>query len=250
MSARPLGGNLVGMASTTPSALVAGAGVGGLAAAVALQRAGVSVTVVERSPRLEAPGAGLSVGPNAVLALRDLEAAGAVQRLEIPRAATGLRRWDGVPLAVDDPAELEGRYGAPLVLVHRAELQQALLAAFGAGTLVLGEQVVHVRQDEAGVTAGLSGGRTLRADVLIGADGLRSVVRSAVLGDEPPSYSGLVAFRGVIEGMDVAPAGEFWGPHAVFGVAPLSHGRAYWYATRRVDDPEAPPPAAVDDLEQ
>jgi 2-polyprenyl-6-methoxyphenol hydroxylase-like FAD-dependent oxidoreductase len=227
------------MSADSPDVLIAGAGIGGLAAAVALRQAGATVAVVERAGRLTALGAGLSLWPNAVAALRALRTGDAIQGEQIPRGAAGLWRWDGTPLATDDPAEIERRYGAPLVLVHRAELHAALLGALDAGTVQLGDAVAGLTQDARGVRVHLDSGRTADAGLLVAADGLESTVRARVFGDEPPRYSGLVAYRSVVEHPAPERAGEFWGPGGVFGVVPLSGGRVYWYATQHQADPGA-----------
>ena len=116
------------VSSSTETIHVAGAGIGGLATAVALQQQGVPVVVHDRASELTPVGAGISVWPNAVLALESLGVSG-LRGGSIPRGGAGLYRWDGEPLATNAGEAIERRYGAPLVLLHRAELQQALLRA-------------------------------------------------------------------------------------------------------------------------
>jgi 2-polyprenyl-6-methoxyphenol hydroxylase-like FAD-dependent oxidoreductase len=218
------------MARSTETVHIAGAGIGGLAAAVALRRHGVPVVVYERSETLEPIGAGLSLWPNAVLALESLGVEG-LRGGTIPRGGGGVWRWDGRPLAVDEADAIERRYGAPLSLVHRAELQEALLDALGPDSVRLGECVASLDQAEDAVTVRFADGSADTGALLIGADGLRSTVRAALLGPAEPRTSGLVAFRGVVPLASPERGGEFWGPGGIFGVAPLSGGRTYWYAT-------------------
>lgn len=217
---------------------IVGGGIGGLAVAVALRQLGALVTVFERAPQLEPLGAGLSLWPNAVRALRSLRVADAIETAEVPRGEGGLWRWDGAPLATQDADEIASRFGAPLVLVHRGEVQQALSGALDAGTIVLGETLRTLEQDDAGIRATFESGRVAEADILVGADGLHSTTRAALIGDGPPRYSGLIAHRAVVEHPAPETAGEFWGEHGVFGLVPLSQGRVYWYATHRSDDPD------------
>ena len=214
---------------------VVGAGIGGLTTAVALQRAKLPVVVYERATALEPLGAGLSLWPNAVLALESVGVDG-VRGGAIPRGGGGLFRWDGRELAVSDAAAIEARYEAPLVLLHRAELQHALLDALAPGTVRLGEEVESFEQDDEQVTLCFADGSTDTGGLLIGADGLDSAVRAELLGDEPPRDSGLIAHRGVVDYVNPDSVGEFWGAGGVFGVAPLSGDRVYWYATQREGD--------------
>ena len=211
---------------------IAGAGIGGLAAAVALQRASLPVVVYEQAAELDPIGAGLSLWPNAVLSLDALGVA-SVRGATIPRGGGGLFRWDGAPLAIGDAEAIERRYDAPLVLVHRAELQQALLEALAPDTVRVGERLEWFTQDEDQVSLRFADGSMDTGGLLIGADGLRSSVRAGLLGNDPPRDSGLVAYRAVVDFSEPDPVGEFWGAAGVFGVAPLSGGRVYWYATQR-----------------
>src|SRR4051812_21746764 len=223
------------MPPTTHRIHIAGAGIGGLAAAVALQRHGVPVVVHESAEVLAPLGAGLSVWPNAVLGLESLGVSG-LRGGSIPHGGAGLFRWDGVPLATSAIRAIEDRYGAPLLLLHRAELQHALLDALAPGVVRLGEALASYEQTDDTVRLRFADGSSAEGDMLIGADGLWSNVRSQMLGDEPPRSSGLVAYRGVVDVDEPELAGEFWGAAGVFGVVPLSGRRIYWYATQREDD--------------
>src|SRR5215216_5731176 len=185
--------------------VIIGAGIGGLAAGAILRRDGHEVTVLERAERFEPLGAGLALWPNGARALREIGVGATAEAAEVPRGDGGIRRArDGKLITAISPDVLERRYGAPLALVHRAELQGALLAAAGDGV------------------------------VRFGADGINSATRAALLGDGPPRASGVVAYRAVVDdwGGELA-AGEYWGRGEVFGVAPLSRRLVYWYAAHR-----------------
>ncbi len=209
------------------SAIVVGAGIGGLAAGIALGRSGWEVTVLERAAEPGGTGSGLSIWPNGVKALRSLGLGAVVDDPGVPRSDGALRRADGTPLAAFDPAEIESRFDAPLVGVHRRDLHDALIAAFGAsgGELRSGAEVVEVGPG----SVRLTGDAEIGADLIVGADGLRSTTRDHVIGSEEPVDSGIVAFRGTAEGLSEFPAGEWWSDRCVAGLLPLSRGRTYWY---------------------
>lgn len=212
--------------------VIIGAGIGGLAAGAILRRDGHDVTVLERAERFEPLGAGLALWPNGARALREIGVGATADAAEVPRGDGGIRRArDGKLITAISPEILERRYGAPLALVHRADLQGALLAAAGDGVVRFGAEARKVSAE--GVVE-LATGERLEAQVIVGADGINSATRAALLGDGPPSASGVVAHRAVVDdwGGELA-AGEYWGRGEVFGVAPLSRRRAYWYAARR-----------------
>jgi len=108
-----------------------------------------------------------------------------------------------------------------------------LLAAAGDGVVRFGAEAREVGADGA---VGLATGERLEAEVIVGADGINSATRAALLGDGPPRASGVVAYRAVVDdwGGELA-AGEYWGRGEVFGVAPLSRRRVYWYAAHRAE---------------
>jgi 2-polyprenyl-6-methoxyphenol hydroxylase-like FAD-dependent oxidoreductase len=214
--------------------VIIGAGIGGLAAGAILRRDGHEVTVLERAERFEPLGAGLAVWPNGARALREIGVGATADAAEVPRGDGGIRRArDGTLITAISPEVLERRYGAPLALVHRAELQGALLAAAGDGVVRFGAEAREVGADGA---VGLATGERLEAEVIVGADGVNSATRAALLGDGPPRPSGVVAYRAVVEdwGGELA-AGEYWGRGEVFGVAPLSRRRVYWFAAHRAE---------------
>jgi 2-polyprenyl-6-methoxyphenol hydroxylase-like FAD-dependent oxidoreductase len=223
--------------------VVVGAGMGGLSAAVALLRAEVDLVVLEQAPALQEVGAGLSLWPNAVHALRHLDVWDAVEALgaHIGRGDVLDRR--GVLLHGSSTRPVEERFGAPVTMVHRADLQSLLRASLHGEQLRLGVRCVRVDQDASGVEVVLSDGSVERGDVAVGADGLRSVVRASTLADGPPGYSGLTAWRAVVT-VDAPLAArvagsESWGDGSVFGMQRLPGDRVYWYAATRAGQGEA-----------
>jgi hypothetical protein len=126
-------------------AAVIGAGIGGLAAGIALRAAGVSVLVYESDERLRPVGAGLSIWPNGVKALRAL-GLGQIAA-DAPRGGGALRRADGTELAAFDPDTIADRYGAPLVALDRGVLHAALLAGLGQDRLRMGTRAIGLDED-------------------------------------------------------------------------------------------------------
>jgi len=192
-------------------AILIGAGVGGLTAALALSRRGVSVTVLERSPVLGEVGAGVQLGPNATRLLFDLGLESALRTAAFEPEAAEIRSGQTGALRLRNRlgARAVDRWGAPYLQIHRADLQktliQALEAAPGVG-LRLGADVHDLRQDDTGVEVGLATGETLRGDIAIGCDGLRSEVRSRLFGKDAATFTGQVAWRAVVRA-DQLPMG-------------------------------------------
>jgi 2-polyprenyl-6-methoxyphenol hydroxylase-like FAD-dependent oxidoreductase len=228
-------------------ALIVGAGIGGLTAAIALRRAGVDAHVFERAPELREAGAGISLWPNAVLPLRRLGIAEAIEAAGHPAAEGSLRSWTGEPLGPAVADRLDDTFGAPLIVVHRAALQAALRAALPADAVIVGREAAGVEQDGAGAAVRFSDGSVEHGELVIGADGLRSRLRAAVIGDGEPRYAGYTAWRGVVS-LDTSLAGdvllgESWGPGALFGVARLGGSQAYWWASVRTRERSGGTPA-------
>jgi 2-polyprenyl-6-methoxyphenol hydroxylase-like FAD-dependent oxidoreductase len=217
--------------------LIAGGGVAGLAAAIALRQVGHEVEVLERSPAPSEVGAGLAVWPNgsralAALGVDDVLGCG-VHRLE-------LRNLHDQLLSVSPLDRLMGRYGYELKLMHRADLQVALLKRVGKSSVRFGSELAQFEQKKGSVRASLLGGEALEADLLVGADGIRSAVRRQLLSDGEPRYSGATCWRGVTAfELEVGTAFNWWGPDGEFGLFPLPGGRTYWFGVQNRPEGEA-----------
>jgi 2-polyprenyl-6-methoxyphenol hydroxylase-like FAD-dependent oxidoreductase len=226
-------------------ALIIGGGIGGLAAAIALRRAGLAVRALEQAAALREAGAGLTLWSNAMRALdrlgltAPLLAAGTVlERGEI-RAASG-RLLAATPLG-----DLGRRMGAPIVGIHRADLLTILAAAVDPADVRLNARFERFEQDGGGITAHFADGPPERGDLLIGADGIHSRARQLLVGD-PQRYAGYVGWRGAtpFSHADLSPGLSVWsyGRGGQFGLIPIGGGRVFWFGTANV------PEGAIDRL--
>ena len=224
-----------GSPSTSRHVLIAGAGIGGLTLACALRRAGLAVTVFERAEVLRPVGAGITVQMNAMSALRSLGLAEAVAREGAALGSAALLQHTGGVLTRTSLDTIAREFGGPAIGIHRGRLQAVLLAGLSEEHVRTGLAVRGVHEEGSQVTVELSDGSRATGDVLVGADGLHSVVRRAVLGDSPLRYSGYTSWRGVARLDAQVNAGgvtETWGPGARFGIVPIGHGETYWFATQ------------------
>jgi len=183
--------------------LVAGGGIGGLAAALGLARKGFDVTVLERAPALGEIGAGIQLGPNAFHAFDTLGVGDAARAMAV--YVDKLRLMDAMTAedvcAIDLGEEFRQRFGNPYAVVHRGDLHGVFLRACEADPRIrlrTGCAVTGYEQDGSSVTARLFSGETVEGSVLVGADGLWSRVRQQVVGDGPPRVTGHTTYRSVI----------------------------------------------------
>ncbi|MFI6063825.1 FAD-dependent oxidoreductase [Micromonospora sp. NPDC051227] len=214
-------------------AVVVGGGIGGLSAALALHRHGWRVTVLERAAELREVGAGLSLMANAVRGVDALGLGPALRQGGHGEAPGGIRDQHGRWLSRVDAAEMIRQLGTTALGVHRATLHRTLREALPASSLHTNASMEHVESgpDRAEVRyLGSDGSHTLDADLVVGADGLRSRVRAQLWPQHPgPVYAGSTTWRAAIAFPDPIPAAITWGPGAEFGMVPIGDGQLYWY---------------------
>ncbi|MBB4924660.1 FAD-dependent monooxygenase [Kitasatospora kifunensis] len=216
------------------NAVVIGAGIGGLTAALALRQRGWRVAVHERAASLEPVGSGLSVAPNA---LRALDLLGVGDRIRAHAAAHGeaaLRRPSGRRLARTSTEGITRAYGDPIVVLHRAELVAALVEQLPEGVVRTGSAVRLVDPGDAHRPALLeTPAGPVPAELVVAADGLRSASRALLFPDHPgPRYAGCTTWRTIVPRPAGVrpPLGETWGRGALVGTIPLAEDRLYLYA--------------------
>jgi 2-polyprenyl-6-methoxyphenol hydroxylase-like FAD-dependent oxidoreductase len=213
------------MATQRP-VLIAGGGIGGLSTAIALARTGFDSNVLERSTFTEESGAGIQLGPNATRILAELGALDAIAPCAFKPEA--IKLFDGlsgkVIASVPLGRQVETRYGAPYLTVHRADLHGALHAVakdLAPVTLTPGFDFERVEADGDGVTAVSTDGVTIEGKCLIGADGLWSSVRKSIAPDAALSFAGATAFRTLLP--REALSAPFDGPNVGLWLGPHAH---------------------------
>jgi 2-polyprenyl-6-methoxyphenol hydroxylase-like FAD-dependent oxidoreductase len=218
-----------------PSVTIVGAGIAGLAVAIALNQRGINVQVLEQAPELQEIGAGLLLGPNACAVLERL---GVLQTLLIERSIAvprwELRDWQGLLLsALHIP-----RSGESSISTRRSDLQWALMQRLPREVVKLGCTVTNAELITEGVRLKLADGRQMTANKVIVTDGAHSMVRAALWPGREPLYCGYVGWRGLVDhvprGWEVGRVSESWGYGRRFGIAPVGGGRTYWYASANV----------------
>ncbi|WP_310961299.1 FAD-dependent monooxygenase [Nocardioides terrisoli] len=224
------------MESFGPVAVVGG-GIGGMVSAIALSAEGHDVQVHEQAPGFARVGADINLTPNAVRALDGLGAGvGEALRRTAARPSHRISRtWDTgtATSCIEMGAVAEEKYGSPQLTMHRADLLAALEDALPTGVLRLGRRLESLTESASGVELTFADGSTEEAGLVIGADGIHSVVRTSILGPEKPDFTGVVAFRAVVpaprlaELPNLAAFTKWWGPNPATQIVtfPLNSGK-------------------------
>lgn len=186
-----------------PDVLIAGAGIGGLTAAACLLQKGFKVRLYEQAPVLAEVGAGIQTSANAVKVLFDLGLRDALEKVAVRPKAFEFRRYNTGELMHRIPLgeQHEQAHGAPYFHLHRADIHELLarkVVELDPGCITLNARVEGFEETAHGVTLRLADGSRIKGDVLIGADGIKSAIRSQILGETQVSYTGDVAWRAVI----------------------------------------------------
>jgi 2-polyprenyl-6-methoxyphenol hydroxylase-like FAD-dependent oxidoreductase len=225
--------------------LIIGGGIGGLTATLALRQAGFDVQIFEAVPEIKVVGAGLAIWSNALKALRQIGLANAIQAAGKPAAYRVIRAESGELLAKVQVDQIDNRENTALIHLHRGNLQTVLLKAVKESTIQLGARCIGFRQDDKSVWAQFADGREVQGDLLVGADGVHSMIRQQLFSKVRLCLVGQSSWRGLAQIDDVqlleGGAGETWGIGQRIGLIPMSHGRVYWFLTRN-----APPGGGIE----
>ncbi len=220
---------------------VIGAGIAGLATAVALRGAGHDVTVIEQRTDITT-GAGISIWPNALAALDEIGLGDAVRRAG-GRVTGGAMRWrDGRWLRRPSAQRIVNALGEPLVVVRRSALTQILRGALPADAVWTGLTATGLAITDSSVQITLSDSRIREADAVVGAEGVNSMVARILNGPLPSRYAGYTAWRGVAAyPLDPALAGTTMGNGTEVGHVPLGSDHTYWFASERAPEGSTAP---------
>ncbi|HEY0580703.1 MAG TPA: FAD-dependent monooxygenase [Chloroflexota bacterium] len=196
------------------SVAIVGAGIGGLAAAATLRQHGIEVQVYEQTARFARVGAGIQMMPNSMKVLRGLGLEDRLRQIAFAPRSHLNREWDSGAVSNELPMP-EERFGAPYLCLHRAELHAALASIVPTERVHLGKRLVALEDDGDRVKLTFGDGSHAEADLVVGADGVHSVVRELLLGPEEPIHRGRVAYRAVfpadlLSGRDLGPSRTKW----------------------------------------
>ena len=233
------------MTSTSLDIAIVGGGIGGLAAAVLLTQDGHRVRVFEQASRFARVGAGIQMTPNAMKVLRRIGAEPTLRKVAFQSPAGISREWDSGKITneLKIGVEIEERFGAPYLFMHRADLHMAIYNALPPGIAELNRKLVGVETSSRGATLAFDDGECVTADVVIGADGVHSLIRESMLGPEQPRYTGRVAYRttfpATLMGSErITPVRtKWWGPdrHMVVYYVTANHDEVYFVTSQPED---------------
>lgn len=230
------------MAQRGLKVLIAGGGIGGITTALALRQRGIDAFLFEKAEAFREVGAGIQLSANATRVLRRLGLDDTLARVAVRPEGRDYRAWDTGERLFWTPLgeRAEAHFGAPHYHVHRADLLDVLVGALGDAGVRLNAWVRSFEQDARTVTVTLADGTTATGDVLVGADGIRSMVRGQLFGREQPRYTGSVAWRGLVPAerlthLDLGRVNGVWvGPDRSIVQYYVSAGRTFnWIGISR-----------------
>ena len=224
------------------SVLIVGGGIGGLAAAVALRKVGITAQVFERAPEIHEVGAALSIFSNAVSALREMDLEEQILELGPELLRTRFMSSAAEVLTSSDVESISQECGAASIMVHRADLQQMLLEALDPLQVFTAKECVGVSQDEHSATIHFADQSEVKGEVVLGADGIRSSVAMSLFGNERLRFAGYYCYRAMTETPNLPRNEGHWVllPGVQFAVLPdVRLGETYWGLCRNAPQGKA-----------
>ena len=223
---------------------IVGAGMGGLAAAAGLRKVGHDVTVYEQARQFTRLGAGIQIGCNAMHVLRGL---GLEERLRADTfypSSWNNRDWKTGKVLFDIRfgPDAEQAYGAPYLLAHRGDLHAALASAVPPEFVKLNHRLTGIDQTPQGVRLSFENGQVAQADAAIGADGVHSIVKAALFGDDELNFTGRIAYRTVypaerLGGFEIGNCTKWWGEDRHIVIYPVKPDRSEIYFVTSQPEP-------------
>jgi 6-hydroxynicotinate 3-monooxygenase len=225
---------------------IVGAGLGGVTAALLLLQAGYRVRLFEQASGFSRLGAGIQLGPNVMKIMRRMGLETAVEAMGCKPPSWISRNWnDGAVLADVGLNRRRDHYGAAYVTIHRGDFHKLLTEALPAGAILFDKRLAEVVDDGDRVRLSFGDGSQAEADIVIGADGVNSVIREALLGFEAPTYSGYVGHRAIFpaerlkgSGLEFQPCVKWWSEDRHMMVYYLDHAQEELYYVTGVPEPE------------
>ena len=178
---------------------IIGAGLGGIPAAALLQARGQNVSVFEQAPEFARLGAGINLGPNIMKIMREIGIEDRLRSIGIEPDSWASREWNTGRMQFEFimKGPLGRNYGAPYLLIHRGDFHEILTETISPGTIQFNKRLIGMDEKEAAMHLSFDDGTTEEAEIVIGADGINSMVRELILGPEEPTYTGFVAHRAI-----------------------------------------------------
>jgi salicylate hydroxylase/6-hydroxynicotinate 3-monooxygenase len=225
-----------------PSIAIVGAGIGGLAVAATFRQIGIDACVHEQAARFARIGAGIQMMPNSMKVLRRIGVEEKLRRTAFMPYSHLNREWDTGEIKRELPMP-EELFGAPYLCMHRADLHEALASAVPEETIHLGRKLVGLEQGASQVTLVFADGTRARADAVVGADGVHSIVRDIIVGPDEPIHKGRIAYRAVfssrlLDGRDLGPSRtKWWGIDRHIVIYYVTNTRSELYFVTSVPEP-------------
>lgn len=219
---------------------IIGAGIGGLTTAIALKQKGFKVRIFEQAPTIKEVGAGIILPSNAFQVYKSLGLSASIMQQGFKIKSMNITNGFLKPLSKINLSYFEQKYSANNIAIHRAALQQILLQQLKPSELFLNHALQEINSHEQGCSLTFKQGHAIESDILIGADGIQSVVRQFLFPESRIRKANQLCWRGVVDfqlpAIYDAELNEVWGTKHRFGFVPISSKKVYWYALMDLDN--------------